>query len=116
MRLHRLPVEPGRGREEEAQVSDRPTPVTDALLATPEARDRYLGLRDPSIGYVLVLNTYACVVDIVRATELAGGDALAALRDYLLAVDCETEARYRREYERILRTVEPQIITPTDRL
>lgn len=94
-------------------MSHRPTPVTDALLATQEAQDRYRGL-DRTEG--LVINTYACVVDIVHATERAGEDGLAALRDYLLSVDRDIEARFRREHERLCRTVEPHLVTSEDTL
>lgn len=88
------------------------TPVTAVLLATPEARDAYLGLR-PDAG--IVLNWFHAVVDQVRATEaLYGRDPLPILRDALLAFQRQLNAYADEAFKRAMETVAPVVIRDPD--
>ncbi len=86
----------------------RETPVTNVLLGTPEALALYRG-QGP-----LVVNFFHAIVDVVEATERAGGDPIVALRDALVAL-CRHDAQMREQVLQLTATrVDAPVILPTD--
>jgi len=56
-------------------------PIVTKLLATQAAKELYIGVNQ---GEGVFVGAFSSLIDLVAATEIHGGDAMAALRDGLV--------------------------------
>ena len=91
----------------------RPTPVTSVLLATSEAQAAYRGVLISREQLSVSVNFFSQTVDVVRATEEAGGDPIPVIRDILLAWQKHTDGLFRTAVGIVNETVRPIfLVTP----